>query len=240
MRGFRAVMRRELLGYFNTPMAYIVITAFLVFTSIWLFVIHDFFAVGIASLRSYYGIMPIVFVGLIPAVSMRMWPEERLTGTDEILLTLPVSEYVLVTGKYVAALALVLIAVALTAFVPLTVTRLGDFERGEIIGQYVGLVLLAVAGTGLGGLISALSRNQISAFLFTALTLLFLTLVGRVNAVIQLPSALAAALNYVSLDHHFRSLNRGVLDTRGVVYFLGIAAASLVVTTRVLVARKLR
>ncbi len=240
MRGLSAIIRKELLAYFNTPVAYIVITAFLVFTSVWLFVIHDFFAVGLASLRSYYGIMPIVFIGLIPAVSMRMWSEERLTGTDEILLTLPVSEHVLVMGKYLAALSLVLIAVALTAFVPMTVTRLGDFERGEIVGQYVGLVLLAVAGIGLGGLISALSRNQISAFLFTALVLLFLTLVARVNAFMQLPPALAAVINYVSLDYHFRSLNRGVLDTRGLVYFLGIAAASLTVTTRVLVARKLR
>jgi ABC-2 type transport system permease protein len=240
MRGVSAIFRKELLGYFNTPIAYIVITTFLVFTSVWLFVIHDFFAADIASLRSYYGIMPIVFVGLIPAVSMRMWSEERLAGTDEILLTLPVSEQVLVVGKYLAALALVLAAVALTVFVPVMVMRLGDFERGEIVGQYLGLVLLAVAGIGMGELVSALSRNQISAFLFTALILLFLTLVSRVNSVVQLPSALAAVLNYVSLDYHFRSLNRGVLDTRGLVYFLGIAAASLYATTRLLIARKLR
>ncbi len=240
MRGIGAVVRKELLVYFNTPVAYIVMIAFLVFTSVWLFVIHDFFAAGLASLRSYYGIMPVVFVGLIPAVSMRMWSEERLAGTDEILLTLPVSEPVLVLGKYLAALALVAATVALTAFVPLTVTRLGDFERGEIVGQYLGLLLLAAAGIGLGGLVSALSRNQISAFLFTALVLLFLTLVSRVNNVLQLPAALAAFLNYVSLDYHFRSLNRGVLDTRGLIYFLGIAASSVYLTTSVLVARKLR
>ena len=240
MRGFAALLRKELLGYFNTPIAYIVIAGFLVFTSVWLFFIHDFFAADVASLRAYYGVMPLVFVVLVPAVTMRMWSEERSSGTDELLLTLPLRDSTLVFGKYCAALLLVLVAILLTAFVPLTVHRLGSFERGEIIGQYLGLVLLAATGTAIGELCSAFSRNQISAFISAALILLLLTLVGRISAVVDLPSPIAAASSYLSIDNHFRTLNRGVLDTRSVGYFLGLAALCLYGTVQILVVRKAR
>lgn len=240
MRGFAALLRKELLGYFNTPVAYIVIAGFLVFTSVWLFFIHDFFAADVASLRAYYGVMPLVFVVLVPAVTMRMWSEERSSGTDELLLTLPLRESTLVLGKYCAALFLVLAAILLTVFVPLTVHRLGSFERGEIIGQYLGLVLLAAAGTAIGELCSSVAKNQVSAFISAALILLLLTLVGRINAVVDMPARIAATANYLSLDTHFRSLNRGVLDTRSVMYFLGLSALCLYGTAQILIVRKAR
>lgn len=240
MRGCFAVARKELLGYFNSPVAYVVIVSFLVFASVWFFLIHDFFAADMASLRGYYGIMPLVFVVLIPAVTMRTWAEERTAGTDEILLTLPVSEMSLVLGKYLAALALVLIAIVLTVFVPLSVRQLGQFERGEIYGQYIGLVLLACAGTAVGGLLSSIFRNQISAFIATALILLFFTLAAELNAALELPAGPAAVLRYLSFDHRFRNLNRGVLDTRDLVYFVGVTVAALYLTAASLVAKKER
>lgn len=240
MRSLGAIVRKELRAYFNSPVAYIVVALFLVFTALWLFVVEDFFATDIASLRGYYGIMPMVFVVLVPALTMRMWSEERTAGTDEILLTLPVSETKLVLGKYVAGLLLLALAVILTAFVPLTVLRFGTFERGEILGQYVGLLLLGSAGVGIGQLVSSLSRNQISAFLFATLILLALTLVARINAVAEVPRWLAGFANYLSLDNHYRSFNRGILDTRDVVYFAGVSALALFATTRVLVVRKTR
>ncbi len=240
MRGCLAVARKELLGYFSSPVAYLVIVSFLVFTSVWFFVIHDFFAADMASLRSYYGIMPLVFVVLIPAITMRMWAEERAAGTDEILLTLPVGEMSLVFGKYLSALALVLVAISLTSFVPLSVRQLGEFERGEIQGQYIGLILLACAGIAVGGLLSSLFRSQISAFVATALILLFFTLAAELNAALDLPPGPAAVLRYLSFDHRFRNLNRGVLDTRDLVYFAGITAAALYLTAGSLVARKAR
>ncbi len=240
MKGTLAVLRKELLGSFNSPVAYVVLSAFLVFTSVWFFFIHDFFAADVASLRSYYGIMPIVFVVLIPAVTMRTWAEERAAGTDEILLTLPVGEASLVLGKYLASLSLMLLAVVLTIFVPLSVRELGQFEPGEIYGQYIGLVLLVTAGTAVGGLVSSLSRHQISAFVGTALILLFLTLAAELNAVLELAAVPAAVLRFLSFDHRFRNLNRGVLDTRDLAYFAGLTVAALYLTRAALVARKAR
>ena len=235
-----ALARRELRGYFNSPVAYVVIAGFLVFTSTWLFVINDFFAANIASLRSYFGVMPVVLVVLVPALTMRTWAEERRAGTDEVLLAEPLGEAALVGGKYVASVVVLWIAVGLTAFVPLTVAPLGDFERGEIIGQYVGLFLLAAAAAGVGQLGSALSRNQVSAFVVTACILLALVLAGSVNAVVELPSWLASVLAYLSIDERLRSFNRGVFDTRDAAYFVLLAAVSLFLTTRAIVLRKLR
>lgn len=240
MTGMFALARRELRGYFNSPVAYIVIAGFLVFTSVWLFVINDFFAANIASLRTYFGVMPIVLVVLVPALTMRSWAEERRTGTDEILLAEPLGEGALVAGKYLAAVIVLWIAVALTAFVPLTVASLGDFERGETVGQYLGLLLLAAAAAGIGQLGSALARNQVSAFVVSALILLALVLVGRVNAAVELPSWLASVIAYLSIDEHVRSFNRGILDTRDAAYFVLLAAGSLFLTTRAIILRKLK
>lgn len=235
-----ALVRRELRSYFNSPVAYIVIAGYLAFTSLWLFAINDFFAANIASLRSYFGIMPVVLVVLVAATTMRSWADERRSGTDVILFSRPLGEGTLVVGKYVAALVVLWIAVALTALVPLTVAPLGDFERGEIAGQYVGLVLLVAAATGVGQLGSALARNQVTAFVVSALILLSLVLVARVNAVFDLPSWLASVLRYLSIEEHVRSFNRGVLDTRDVAYFVLVAATSLFLTNRVIVVRKVR
>ncbi|MFW5883843.1 MAG: ABC transporter permease [bacterium] len=240
MSGLPSLIRRELRGYFNTPLAYVVIVGFLLFTSGWLFIVNDFFAANIASLRGYFGIMPVVLVVLVPATTMRAWAEERRTGADEILFAEPLGEGALVLGKFVASLAVLWIAVGLTAFVPLTVAPLGDFERGEIVGQYAGLLLLVCAAAAVGQLGSAVTRNQVSAFIVTALILLALVLVGRVNAVAQPPSWLSSIFTYLSIDEHFRSFNRGVFDTRDAAYFVVLTGSSLFLTARVIVLRKLR
>ncbi|MFW6291422.1 MAG: ABC transporter permease [Spirochaetota bacterium] len=240
MRGFTALLRKELRSSFNSPVAFIVVAGFLALSASWTFVINDFFAEGVASLRGYFGIMPIVFVVLVPAITMRVWAEERRAGTDEILLTLPVDEWTLVLAKYASSLFLVLIAIGLTVFVPISVRRLGDFERGEILGQYIGLVLLAGSGVAVGQLASSLARNQISAFVISALTLLAFSLVGEVGTIINLPDSLASFLRYLSFDAHYRNFIRGILDTRDLVFFVGLSALMLVVNTRVLVLRKFR
>lgn len=237
---FESLVRRELRAYFASPVAYIVAVGFLVFTSVWLFVLQDFFRADVASLRSYFGVIPVVFAVLVPAITMRAWAEERKSRTDELLLTLPFPEWRLVLGKFAAGYLLVLLLIALSLFVPLTVLRFGDFERGEIVGQYIGVVLLGGTAVAIGQFVSSLARNQISAFISGAAILLALTLAGDLNLILDLPSPLANALRYVSLDSHFRALNRGLIDTRDLVYFAGTAAAALFGTTRVLIARKLR
>lgn len=235
-----AVFRRELRAYLVTPIGWIVVVGFLVFTSVWLFFIQDFFARGIATLREYFSVMPVVFIVLIPALTMRMWSEERKRGTDALLLTLPVSEARLVLGKFTAALVLLAAALACSLLVPLSLGSLGDFERGETLGQYLGLFLLGGAAISIGGLISALSTSQMGAFLTSAFALLVLTLLPRLSAVLGAAGPVAELLAYASLDDHVRSFNRGVIDTRDVGYFFGVTALCLHATVRVIVRRRAR
>jgi len=238
MTAILSIVRKEMRSYFNSPIAYIVIVFFLVFTAVWLFYVTRFATQDVASLRAYFGIMPIVFIGLIPALTMRSWAEESKLGTEEILLTLPYSESELVLGKFFGAYGLLLLVVLLTVFVPFSVTPLGNFERGEIFGEYLGIALLGAAGTAIGLFVSSIARNQISAFILSAVGLLFLTLVGQVNAIVDLPTWLASVINYVSLQYHVGSFIRGVVDTRDLVYFLVITVLFLYLNVKTLVFRK--
>lgn len=232
MRGVLAMAKRELASYLNTPVAYIAGVFFLSFTSVWFFSVQQFLAVGIASLRGYFSIMPIVFILLIPALTMSSWAEERRLGTDELLLTLPFREYQIVLGKFVASVTVLLGIIALTLFVPVTVTPLGRFEPGQIVGQYIGTVLLGCAGLAIGQFVSSFFRNQISAFIVTALVLLLLTLINQATAFADVSDGVGRAIAYLSLDTHYRAFVRGVVDTRDVTYFLGLSFVALYGNTK--------
>jgi ABC-2 type transport system permease protein len=235
-----AIARRELSAYFATPVAYIVVIFFLVITSAWFFFVNGFFAQDTASLRSYFSLWPIVFIALLPAVTMRSWAEERRQGTAEILLTLPARERELVLGKFLGSLALLLIAVLLTLPVPLSVAPLGSFEPGQIAGQYLGAILLGCTGLAAGMLLSALSSNQISAFLLGVVFLLFITMIGQVPAALALPGWLASIFTWISLDFHFDSFRKGVFDSRDALYFIVLTCAFLFVNTKILFLRRFR
>jgi ABC-2 type transport system permease protein len=232
------VARKELASSFNTPIAYIVVIAFLVFTSVWLFYLNQFFSHNEASLRIFFQVIPTVFVFLIPALTMRSWAEERRSGTLEILLTLPFREGEVVMGKFLGCLALVALMIVLTVPLPLSLSRLGAFDAGQIFGQYVGVFLVGSAGVALGLFISALSSNQISSYIFCGLALLALTLANQVNFIVSLPAWLSGAVNWVSFGSHYESFSRGVLDTRDLAWFILVTALFLYLNTRVLVRRK--
>ena len=240
IRRIGSIVRKELRSYFNSPIAYIVVVFFLAFTAIWFFYIGDFAGRDIATLRAYFGIMPVVLVLLVPALTMRSWAEERKLGTDELLVTLPFREWELVVGKFVATYGLLLLTLILTIFVPITVNSLGDFERGETIGQYLGMALLGSASVAIGLFVSSVSKNQISSFIIAAVILLAVTLLNQINTLLTLPASIASVVNYVSLEFHFQSFNQGVLDTRDLLYFLVVTALFLVLNRYVLVARKWR
>jgi len=140
------VIKKELKSYFNSPIAYVLVVTFLVFSSVWVFYLQSFFASNIASLRSFFSVIPIVFIIVMPALTMRSWAEEKKLGTMEVLMTLPFRESTLVLGKFIAALSLLLIMILLTLPLPLLLSRFGDFDWGEILGQYIGVVLLGAAG----------------------------------------------------------------------------------------------
>ena len=240
MHRVAAVARRELRAYFTTPVAYIVVIFFLVVTAAWFFYVQQFFARDTATLRGYFTTWPLVMIVLLPAITMRSWAEERRQGTAEILLTLPFREGELVLGKFAASLALLGIVVVLSLPVPLTVAPLGSFEPGEIATEYLGVLLLGCAGLAAGQFISALSANQISAFLFGVVFMLFITMIGRVPAMVALPGWFAGILSWLSLDFHFDSFSKGVFDTRDALYFAVLAAGFLFFTTKVLLMRRFR
>lgn len=240
MHRVAAIARRELRSYFTTPVAFIVVVFFLVVTAAWFFYAQQFFAQDTASLRGYFSLWPVVFIMLLPALTMRSWAEERRQGTAEILLTLPVRERELVAGKFTAAGVLLLVLVVLTLPLPLSLLPFGVFEPGQIAMEYLGVLLLGGAGIAAGQFVSALSANQISAFLFSVAFMLVITMIGQIPAVAVLPGWLAAIFSWVSFDFHFDSFSKGVLDTRDVLYFAVLTAGFLYFTTKVLFLRRFR
>ncbi len=238
MKGVITIARRELRSAFNSPVAYAVILGFLLFTAVWLFFVQGFFAANQADLRPYFGIMPIVMAFLIPALTMRSWAEERRLGTYELLLTFPFTEGQLVLGKFLGSLAIAFIALGLTIPLPFCVSLLGSFDPGVLAAQYLGVLLEAAAAVALGQWLSSLAKNQVSAFLGTALLLLSLVLVDRLAAFLKAGGLVAAALKWLSLGVHFEAFSRGVVDTRDLAYFCAVGALFLFLTSWSLGRRK--
>lgn len=234
------VMRKELRSYFNSSIAYIVVLFFLLLGNVWFLYLQRFLYQNVASLQGYFSIVPMLYVLTLPAMTMRAWAEERRRGTDELLLTLPFREWELVLGKFTASMLLLVLIVVLTLPLPLTLSPLGDFQRGPMVGQYLGMILLGAAGLAIGQFISAFSINQIAAFIVTVVVLLFITLVDQVNSFITLPSWAADIFNYLSLNFHFNSFDKGIIDSRDVVYFVLVTFLFLFLTSRVIGFRKWR
>ena len=230
MKGCLAVARREFRSAFNSPIAYVLVIGFLAFSSLWLFIIQSFFAVGQADLQPWFGVMPVMFAFLIPAATMRSWAEERRQGTYELLLTLPFNEGELVAGKYIAALGVFAVAIVLSLGVPLSLSLLGTFDSGAIFGQYLGIILMAAAATAIGEWVSSLAKNQVSAFVGASLLILAFVLVDRVGTFLHSMGLLAQILSWFSLSAHFTSLARGVLDTRDLSYYVILIIAFLYLT----------
>ncbi|MDX9801903.1 MAG: ABC transporter permease [Spirochaetia bacterium] len=232
------LFRKELKSYFNSPIAYLVVLFFVVFSNVYFFFFNQFFSKNIATLRGYFALMPVIFIILIPSITMRSWAEEKKTGTEELLLTLPLTDIQLVLAKFLSSLALLAIMLGATLFVPLTVNMLGDFETGQIIGEYIGALLLGAAGLAIGQFISSVTSNQISAYIFSVVALLFITVIGEA-AIIFNPSAwLGKVLSYLSFSFHFESFRKGLLDTRDLLYFLIIIFYFLYLNIKVIKLRK--
>ena len=238
MSGTTTIARREIASYFNSPVAYIFIVAFLLSCGVIFFFIERFFATGQATLRGYFALMPFVLSVLVPALTMRLWAEERRQGTYELLLTMPFGDDELVVGKYLATMVVVGVAIALSLPVPLMASMFGRFDAGVIVSEYLGAMMMASAAAAIGQAVSGASRNQMSAFMATVLILLSLSLLSQVTTWIELPLWLAGSANWLSLSYHFSSFARGVVDTRDVAYFALLTVSCLWLTTRLLSAGK--
>jgi len=233
-----AMTRKELFSYLNAPAFYGAAVFFLLFCSIWLFYFQRFFTMNVATLRPYFGIFPLVFILIIPVLTMRSWAEERKTGSIELLLTLPFSEWDLVLGKFCAAFGLLAMMLILTIPLPFTLSPLGQFDAGVIVCEYIGALLMGASAVALGLLLSALSKNQAGSFLGSAVVLMAAMLISQLTLSLNLPYRLAEIINYFSLSFHFDSFAKGLLDSRDIVYYLASTALFLFATTRVILFRK--
>ena len=226
MRHALTIGRREFNAYFTAPIAYIVIAIFLLVTG-WFF-FSTFFLLNQANLRNFFGLLPIIFAFVVPAVTMRLFAEEFHIGSYETLLTLPVGFGDVVLGKFSAACAFVAAMLVPTLAYPVAVAALGALDWGPMIGGYLGAVLLGAAFAAVGLFASALTRNQIVAFIIGLAICFGLTLVDQMA--FFLPQVFASTLTYLAADVHFQNVARGVVDTRDLIYFLSVCFIGLYAT----------
>jgi ABC-2 type transport system permease protein len=234
MRNSLAIARREFHGYFDSPVAYIVIVFFLLVSS-WMY-FSTIFLYDQADLRPFFTPSPfspsMLLVILAPAITMRLIAEERKSGTIELLLTMPVRDGEIIFGKYLAALLLVAVALALTFAYPFTIASLGDLDWGPVISGYVGLLLFASALLGIGVLCSSLTENQIVAFIVGFLICAALYYIYWLQFFV--PPLIGPLVEFISVSSHLESLSRGVIDSRNVVYYLSVTIGALLLAVRAL------
>jgi ABC-2 type transport system permease protein len=235
-----ALARKELYSYSNSPVCYGVAVFFLLFTSIWLFYFQRYFSQNAATLRPYFGAFPLVFILVIPVITMRSWAEERKLGSVELLLTMPFSEWDLVMGKFISSLSILVGLLVLTLPVPLSLFPLAAFDKGVILGEYAGALLLGSAAIALGLWLSSLSKSQAGAFLGSAVVLLAVMLMNQFTMTFSLPDWLTEAINFISLSFHFESFSKGLIDTRDLAFFILSTVLFLFLNTRVILYRKWR
>jgi ABC-2 type transport system permease protein len=218
------IFKKEFKSYFISPIAYIVISIFLLIIG-WLF-FTTFFLNGQASLMRFFVLLPVTFAFIIPAVTMRLFSEEMNVGTYEILLTLPVTFRDIIMGKFLAAVAFVALMLAPTLFYAIFTAFLGKLDWGPVIGGYIGAMLLGAAFCAVGLLASAITRNQVIAFIIGMAICFALTLLTDF-LLFFLPNALVKTFQYFSASFHFQNIAKGVVDTRDILYFLSVMFIAL-------------
>lgn len=222
------IMKRELKGYFTSPVAYIVTGLFLIITGILVFSV--FFLQDRAELRNYFSYLPLLLSFFVPALTMRIFAEERRVGSMETLMTLPVTEVQVVTGKYLAAFlgTLVMIAPTLLYIIPAEV--FGSPDYGPIIGGFLGAVFLCASYTAIGIFATSLTNNQIIAFFAGFIICIVLTMID--SFLVFLPGPVISLLSYISANAHFTSIARGIIDTRDLLYFISLTALFFTITVK--------
>ncbi len=237
MRQIWTITKRELRSFFDSLIAYIMMIAFLGFSGFftWLYG-GDVFFVGQASLQTFFEIAFWTLFFFIPALTMRLFAEENRSGTIELLLTRPVTDWQVVVGKFMSTLILIGIALALTLPYYITVANIGNIDHGAVITGYLGLLLMSMAYISIGIFTSSITNNQIVAFLITLFIGIFFHLICAVLAG-STSGVFSRLFNYLSLQNHFNSIARGVVDSRDLIYFLSIALIGLVSTEAVLARR---
>jgi ABC-2 type transport system permease protein len=242
MSQLSVIFKRELASYFATPLAYVFILIFLVLSGVFTFYLGGFFESGQANLSAFFNFHPWLYLFLVPAIAMRLWAEERKSGTIELLMTLPITRFDAVTGKFLAAWAFAGLALLLTFPMIITVNYLGEPDNGAILTGYIGSWLLAGAYLAIGSCMSALAKNQVIAFIL-AVSVCFLFIVSGFPMVLDgfsgwAPQWLVDAVASLSFLTRFDAISKGVIDLRDLLYFLTLIAAWLAATAVVIDLKK--
>jgi ABC-2 type transport system permease protein len=229
------IFKREFSAYFATPLAYVFIVIFLLAMGAFTFYVGRFFDNGVADLSVFFSYHPWLCLFLVPAIAMRLWAEERRSGTMELILTLPVPLWATVTGKFLAAWAFIAIALALTFPIWLTVNYLGNPDNGAIAAAYIGSLLMAGAYLAIGACLSATTQNQVIAFILTVFVCFLFTISGA-PLVLDFfrswaPLPLISAISSFSFLTHFAAISAGVIDLRDLIFFFSLIALFLTANT---------
>jgi len=237
MRNISAIYKRELRSYFNSPMAYIFLVIFSLINGY--FFTQTFFLINQSDLRSLFGIIPLVFLFFIPAVTMGLIAWEKNSGTIEVISTLPVTDREFVLGKYLSGLTLILVGLGFTLVHFITLTAVGTYiDYGAILCGYFGIILLAAFYASVGIFASSLTENQVVAFIIAISIVIVFFLLDKV--LIFAPSGLTGILQYISVEYHLSNISRGVIDSRNIIYFGSMIWLFLSLSVRVVEIRKWR
>ncbi len=235
MKNINNIFKKEFKSYFFSPIAYIVISIFLLVVG-WLF-FSTFFLNRQANLSRFFSILPVALAFIIPAVTMRLFSEEINIGSYEILLTMPVTFRDIIVGKFLAALAFVGVMLAPTVIYAVTVSFMGKLDWGPVIGGYIGALLLGASYCAIGILASSITRNQVIAFITAMSICVFFTLLIDF-LIFFLPNAFVGFFQYMSASFHFQNIAKGVIDSRDILYFLSVSFISLYGTNLIMQEKK--
>jgi ABC-2 type transport system permease protein len=236
MRNILAISKREFASYFNSPIAYIVVSVYLILSG-WLF-FSSLFVVGQADMREFFGLAPLLFFIITPFLTMRLLAEERAQGTLELLLTMPVTDWEVVLGKFLACVGLLAVLLGVTLAFPISVARLGPLDKGATTAAYIGMLLMCATYAAIGLMASSFSRNQIVAALISLFIGFGLFIIGQM--VQLLPPSIAPFCNAISINVRFQNIARGVIDLRDVLYYLSMIAGCLLIAQTTLESRRWR
>lgn len=234
MTGTLHIFKKEFKGYFISPVAYIVISIFLILTG-WFF-FSTFFLFGQAEMRSFFSLLPIIFSFIIPAVTMRLFSEEFNTGSYELIQTMPVCNLDIIIGKFMAAAVFVFIMLLPTFSYGVFISFIGDLDWGPVAGGYIGAILLGAAFSSIGLFASSITRNQIIAFIIGMSLCFILTLIDKM--LFFLPEAALNIFQYLGADFHFQNISKGIIDSRDILYFFSICFVMLYSTNLVIQEKK--
>jgi ABC-2 type transport system permease protein len=228
------ISKREIRTYFNSPVAYIVVTVFTIVFGFFFF--NNLFVEKQADMRSFFSLAPLMFCFFAPAVTMRLLAEEKGSGTIEILITMPVRDWEVVVGKFLAAMVLLCATLGLTLAFAVTVSQLGPLDKGPAVAGYVGLLLMGGSYIAIGVMASSFTRNQVVSLIIAFGICFALFLFGKVLPFV--PDPLKPIVSFLSTDTHFENVSRGVIDSRDVVYYLSVIVVSLLIATTSVESRK--